>query len=354
MYLSGLISIDPSHLTQTCRRPTQGFRRFAEVLTAGLLAEKEERETFTALAILQEINLALREMSISDVVRFTKDGHVIYDDSDGQDNDDMPLVLSDLSRSSSGAQPAQFESLSLLLEHHLPSITLIIELKVTRRHRVGEFPIQIIVNGLVTQLQASGDESELAQRLEQAFADQETYDRLQESVKQEFETFLMQLEDAVRKHMKLDDLHRHTHVNILRPTQVELADANRHASQPANDPAPVFQRYQADSSPFLYCWMWSSMMHSNNIHCQDVRIVDEQGQGLVDVGQEGFDAGSNDLLNAEEPFAGEDASELGLQPIGDAESRFSGFFEGGDSADGGGWLDSFGSDGGGFDGGGFD
>jgi len=47
MYMNGFVDIDPSHLTEIRRKPTKGFRRFAEILTLGVLSEKEERETFT-------------------------------------------------------------------------------------------------------------------------------------------------------------------------------------------------------------------------------------------------------------------------------------------------------------------
>ena len=49
MYWYGQIDVDPASQTVLQRKPTKGFRRFAEVLTAGLLSEKEEAETFTAV-----------------------------------------------------------------------------------------------------------------------------------------------------------------------------------------------------------------------------------------------------------------------------------------------------------------
>ena len=352
MYMSGLIDIDPSHLTHVQRKPTKGFRRFAELITLGALTEKEELETFTAVAILQEINVALRSLQITDVVRFTKDGQVIYDDSDGLDEDDMPMVLKDLEVKKRTIERSGFETLSLLLEHHLPDVTLVIDVRVTRTHAVNKFPIQIIVNGLASEFQGSGDKAALTQQVKQAFATQDSYDAVQEKLKVQFESFLLQLETSVRRHMKIDDLQRHSQLNIVRPAQ-RASTVSKTDGAPVSsfdsDTAPVFQRYHSDADAFSYCWMWSSMMHNHNTQCRDVVIVDERGRGLVQVGEQGFVAGENNLLNSDEPFCSADASKLGLEPIdgGDSSSRSFGGSDVGDSSGGAGsWLDSFCSGGG--------
>ena len=175
MYLSATMTIDPSHLTQLRRKPTKGFRRFAELLTGNLLSKREEHETFTALSIMQEINISLRSVGVTDVVKFTKDDEVLYEDQASTNSDDMPAAMDALTR----ARPLQgeaFSSLALLLEHHLATIAVIIEIKVSRIHEIGIYPIQISINGLDAELQTADGPKTLNDRLDGVFASQQTYD----------------------------------------------------------------------------------------------------------------------------------------------------------------------------------
>jgi len=361
MYMNGYIDIDPSHLTQVRRKPTKGFKRFAEILTLGLLSEKEEQETFTAVAILQEINVALRSLNVTDVVRFTKDDVVIYDDEESRDPDDMKIVLQGLSRQSGPGQ-AVFESLALMLEHHLAEITLIIEIRIRRTHHVGGFPIQIAVNGLASEFQNQSSGQSLDDRLEQVFADEESYKATEAKLREQFDNFMSQLEWAVRQKMSIEDMRRNSFLKIVRPngpngpSRPETASAfagNDTTPTASSYTDPVFQRYQSTSDSFAYCYLWSSMMHSHGTHVSDARIVDEQGSPLMTVGDAGFNAADSTALDPEIPFAESDASEFAevdsdfsLDP-----NKSSGFF-GDEASDGSSWLDSFSfGDGGGFDGG---
>lgn len=349
MYLKGFVDIDPSHLTEIRRVPTKGFRRFAEIISGGLLSEKEEHETFTAVAILQEINVALRSLGITDVVRFTNDDQVIYDDQGGEDTDDMAVVIEKLSQERTPANREQFRTLSLLLEHHLPDITLIIEARIQRTHMVGMYPIQLIVNGLASKFNAD-TETSLQERLDETFADAETYATFESDLRTQFDTFMESLASAIRTKMKVTDVRQSTQLNILRPRNEESdkrspndAAANFDSAPSQSD--PVFQRYQSDSNAFAYCWLWSHMMHSNGTHVHDAVIVDDQGQHLKTVGEEGFNAADSTLLDSSIPLSeaasGFDSSFLDSS---DADTKMSTFFSGaGDDAGGGSWLDSFSS-----------
>lgn len=351
MYMNGYVDIDPSHATEIRRKPTKGFRRFAEILTGGALSQQEEHETFTALSILQEINVALRTLGITDVVRFAKDDVIIYDDSDSESSDDMGIVLEKLQRESGLEKSSVFQSLSLLLEHHLPEITLIIEVRIQRTHFVGGYPIRIVVNGLSTQFQTQSDDLSLKDRLDQAFANQGSYEAFENELRTQFDNFMLQLELTVRQKMSIDDARRSTQLNIVRPRNEDNpATASSLANQSSNDHSssnsdPVFQRYHSGSDAFAYCWLWSSMMHSHGTHVQNATIVDEQGQRLMTVGEEGFNAGEGTALDPSTPF--EDSDATLFDPTAgdfgdDATSRMAGFSGSDDGATGSSWLDAFG------------
>jgi hypothetical protein len=354
MYMSGYVDIDPSHLTRIRLKPTKGFRRFAEIVCLGLLSEKEEQETFTAIAILQEINVALRSLNITDVVRFTKDDEIIYDDQDGRDTDDMGFVLKAVSREE-GILPTVFESLSLLLEHHLPDITLIIDVRIRRNHIIGGYPIQIAVNGLSTEFRGHEDDQSLNNCLEQSFVDENAYQAVESKLREQFDKFMRSLELAVRQKMMVDDVRYSSSLKILRPINPKTPDAP--APQPFDDftsnsspnSDPVFQRYSSNSDAFAYCWLWSSFMHSHGTHVHDATLVDDRGGHLLTVGPDGFNAGESTALDPDTPFAESDALSYGKVQgeISDSSVRSGGGFFGDDTSSGSGWLSIFGQDGGG-------
>jgi hypothetical protein len=361
MYLSATMTIDPSYLTHQRRKPTKGFRRFAEILTGNLLSQKEEQETFTALSILQEINVVLRSLGVKDVVKLSRDGQIIYDDQEAANSDDIPQAIDTLAHDSGGQPQSQsdnFRELSLLLEHHLATIALVIEIKILRVHDVGIYPIQILINGLDTQLQAAGASQKLDEQLNQIFSDQKSYDAYTESKRTEFAEFIEQLEQAFRNRMRIDNLHRRIHTNIVHPgltAPQPAGNSNTTAdSVGADDAAPMLQRYHSDSSSLMYLWMWSSMMHSNNTYCHSATIVNDQGVPQFNVGDEGFHAGEGSTLNPEMPF---ELPECPLTPVSTVSGEVSvgsdfSTLLGGDGTDSSSWLDSFSleSDGGGSDG----
>ncbi len=311
MYQSATITIDPRGVSQIRRRPTKGFRRFAELLTCNLLSTKEEHETFTALSIMQEINVVLRSLGVTDVVKFSKDGTVLYEDVASASKDDMEQAISSISsqrlESRTPSSPthaassgAAFDQLSLLLEHHLSTLALILEIKILRVHDIGVYPIQISVNGLDAQMQSS-DLGTLNSQLDAVFASQQSYDAYAESKKAEFAEFVDQLENAFRTRMQLENLHRRIYTNVVRPG-LKPASSDSMASgssetQSAN--APMLSRFHGTSDSLMYLWMWSSFMHSNNIYCHDTTIVNESGAPAFSVGEAGFNAGESTTLDPE-------------------------------------------------------
>jgi hypothetical protein len=345
VYLSATMTIDPSQLTQLRRKPTKGFRRFAEMLTLNLLSEREEHETFTALSILQEINVVLRSIGVVDVVMFSKDDSVLYDDRESKYPDDFPSTIDALKQQhTTGHEP--FSSLSLLLEHNLPSLVTVIEIRIRRVHAVGVYPIQVSINALDAELQSTEDSAAINDRLEQVFESQQSYDSYTHSRKVEFEEFVDAMEQAFRSRMRIDNLHRRVDTNVVRPGLTGSPSTLSAGSDDTPTSAPMFQRYDNTDS-MMYLWMWSNMMHSNNTHCNNTTIVTERGVPAFQVGEKGFNAGESNTLDAEAPFEKPDCP---IEPVERVEGVSSETVHeadfgllGGDSSDSNrsSWFDSF-------------
>jgi len=348
MYFSATMTIDPGQLSQLRRKPTKGFRRFAELLTGNLLSSQEEHETFTALSIMQEINVVLRSIGVADVVKFTKDDLILYDDSVSSNSDDIGVAVDSLSRGTNLSSES-FQKLSLLLEHHLDTLALIIEIRILKVHSIGVYPIQIAVNGLDAELQSVEAGVSLNERLDQVFGSQQSYDDYVETKKAEFDEFLNRLEEAFRGRMRIDSLHSRVYTNIVRPGlepsgHRSPANGGSNSADSASNP-PMMQRYDNRSDSLMYLWLWSSMMHSNNTHCRNSTIVTEGGQPVFSVGDQGFDAGAGSTMEPDVPF---EPPLCPIEPVEGVDGEITsssdfGLFDGGgasiqqDSS----WFDSF-------------
>ena len=117
MYFNGQLAIDPSQETLVEKvRPTKVFGRMLYYLTAGGLSEREEQETFTAVAILQQLNMALRSMGVTNIVRLTKDQCDFYFDEQGLE-DDLKDAMEQFHMETDYYESELFEALYLVVEH---------------------------------------------------------------------------------------------------------------------------------------------------------------------------------------------------------------------------------------------
>ena len=156
MYLSSVLRVDPSKQTLIeAIKPTKAFNKFLHALTAGLTSKKEEIETFTAVSILQRINLCFRSMGINDIVRLSKDEIDFYLDTEGK-KDDLQEALDQFDLKTHGVESEMFGTLTLVLEHMDETLKYLIQIDIKRKHPVGEYPIKIMVNAVGNQLQKNG------------------------------------------------------------------------------------------------------------------------------------------------------------------------------------------------------
>ena len=98
MFIEATLAIDPSQVTEIAKtKPTKAFARLAHALTGGSFSSNEQRETFTAVAILQQLNVVLRSCGIDDILRLTKDDVIIYEERHGE-KDDLKIAVDEFVR----------------------------------------------------------------------------------------------------------------------------------------------------------------------------------------------------------------------------------------------------------------
>lgn len=348
MYLQGAITVDPSQLTQLERvKPTKGFARMAHLLTGGLATPQEERETFCAVTILQQLNVVMRSLGVDNVVRLSKDDVVFFEDTEGIEGD-LKKAFDEFAEKATAEEASLFNTLRLLLEHHTDEQTYLIDIRINRTHRVGEHPIQITVNGLPADLACESGAEFDRDSLNEVFESQQSYDRFVTRHKHLFTEFLDGIEQAFKERMKVDKVSVSSRVKIIRPEQrINRRDEVPHDADHYYD--PVYEDHHGFGDAFFYAWLWSDLCHTNDIHCQDCVLVDSAGADVLSVGAEGIQAGEDNTMNVEEPFSAPEASvhnvasEDHLSSETDDSPGFFGMLAGGsDDADSRNWLSSLG------------
>lgn len=333
MYFASEISFDPTAATRLDRvKPTKAFARLFYYMTAGLAREEVEVETFTAVSILQQINVALRSAEVTNIVRLACDGDDFYHDREGRP-DDLAVALQTLEASRANAdRTAPFETLALVLEHAAGELKYLIQIDIVREHAPGTHPIRLTVNGVPRLLQHADDAASAKRDLVSLFSSQQAHDAFVDASREEFDAFLDRLVQALALHIGVDQVTEQRAAKLLRPERrrKHAADDTQPSRDGFDDAPPLFCGYYGFTDSIFHMWLWSELMHDHGIQARDVTLVNEAGADVVHVGEDGIDPGEVALLDPDAPLAvaaGVDA--VGLDQDGNAIPK-----------DTGGWLGS--------------
>lgn len=298
MYFSGKLTIDPAQLTRIQKiRPQKAFRRMLHHLTAGLVSDREEQETFTAVAILQQMNHAFRQMRMTDIIRLAHDDIDFYHDAEGKKGD-LKDALDQYDLTINEAMATVFRQLFLVLEHEQDEFYYLIEITINRTHTVGDYPIEIKVNGLLKEFKAgTATTEELKKQMTSVFATQETYDAFLRKRSATFEAFLYDLQVALQKAIRVDDVQVSYQRRMVAPQEKVSPRRTRPAATGRDRSDPVFGDYYSTDDYFVYFLLWSDMAHDQHIHLHDTDILTEEGELLGTVGDEAVDAADLAVLS---------------------------------------------------------
>jgi hypothetical protein len=331
MYFASKLAIDPSSVTDIKTiKPDKAFAKILNIITAGGFNKKEEHETYTAISIMQQFNIIFRKMGITNVVHIAQDEIDFYLDEEGK-KDDLKEALESFKLNTDEVESSLFKQLKLVVEHEDANFTYLIQLEIKRIHNVGEYPIEIKVNGMLKDFM-SKDENAVKDKMEPIFSNQGNYDSFLNEKKLHFNTFIDQLSLNLETFIKTDDIKRDDNNHIIRPNK----NKRDQEKQPLNNREPVYAGYHGYygyHDTFFYGMLWGSMMHSHHIHCHDTVIMNEHGDHLGDVGTDGFNAGDSDVLNSDTDFESIDhagVSEFDGGSMGESVDDSS-FFDGGSS-----------------------
>lgn len=301
MYLYGKLEIDPSQMTLIKKvNPTGVFTKLLDALTFGKLSDKQEHETFTALSILQQLSLGMRAMNIHNVIRLAIDEYDFYFDHSGVE-DDLNQAMFELKSKIDPLESEIFKTIYMVLEHESNDLKYVIEIGVERKHKVGEYPIKIIVNGVISELKLNNGESrdELIERMRPLFANQKSYDEYINTYQTKFNEFLYEMDRSIRKVIRVDDIQIDSAIEIIRPKR-KIQDPDELRSDYFNQ--PFFFGYYGLNRHAFYTMIWPELLYESGLYVNNFDLVDEIGNIICTVGQNGFKANEYETFNLESEF----------------------------------------------------
>jgi hypothetical protein len=302
MYFNSILEIDPSQITVYKKvKSSKLIAKFKDVLSFGALTEKQEHETFTAVSILQQINMGLSSINVNNVIRLAVDDYDFYLDEKGEDND-LEQAMFEFKAKVDPLESELFETIYLVLEHIDEHIKYLIEISVDRKHKVGEYPIRININGVLNDFKYINDKNGkemLHEKLNGIFSSQEKYDSFVREKFGLFNNFVDELSQAIKRFIRIDDQIVSKNIQIIRTKEkIKSPSQIKHGRYTE----PIHYGYYGIDDYFFYTTLWSSMMYENNMYCSNCLIVDSLGEPILSIGEKGFNAGESNTLNNEVAF----------------------------------------------------
>ena len=300
MYLRATVAVDPSRMTQVQRtKPTKAFAQMLHYMTLGAATPREEIETFTAVSVLQSLNRAFRELGVNDVVRLSKDDTLFYLDNEGR-RDDLQEAFAHFQEKHPKTPLKPFEQLHLVLEHQDSGLSYLFDVAIRRRHRVGEYPIQIRLNAVFSEFGGDGSDLERTRQVVRTtLSSKEQATQFVEEKKRQFAEFLERLEQALRAALKVDDVEVRSDTALLRPREKVAQRPGRHYADVED---PCLGDYYGWDLASAYLWVWGETAFEEEWECRDCSLVDESGNTFLEVGSDGLSEESLPLLDCEQPL----------------------------------------------------
>lgn len=299
MYFKGTISVDPSEITKIQKvKPQKAFKRMMYFLTSGKISDLEEQETFTAVSILQQLNSVFIHHKVTNLVRLSHDDIDFYFDKEGKE-DDLKDALDNYQLEIDHSMSSHFQYLLMVLEHETTHIKYLIETRINRNHKVGQYPIDIKISGFLKEFKSTEEEEEanLKDRAKQVFESHAAYESFVRERKLEFEAFLNDLSASISKFIKIDDVKVDVKSRVLLP-KTKVNKRRRYSAytgRGGNLDMPY--TYYGFGDFMFYTWVWSEMCHDHSLHIKETEIVSEEGEAITSIGDEAVDTSDAALFN---------------------------------------------------------
>ena len=312
MYFSGRVLIDPAHATVIERHELKGpFKKLLNFLTPQDITPEKELETFSAVFMLRNLRQAFLNMGVTNLIRLAKNEVTFYIDEEG-DEQDLDRAVEAFGNSIRPTENEQFDNLSLALEHRRDGLHYLLEIRVVKRHAVGEYPLKIKVNAFPElPFPESVSPGWVQEQCSTFCQNQEAFDAFLTQGRTAFNGFLESIEKQITNGMEVTDAQTWSSLRLIRPKQPvvdagaaeNLLKAAKKTFYPDGfDPDPIFGGYPRFQHDLFSSYQWAATCHQKALVCRDMEVVDEFGRAVINIGNAGLFAGATGTLNPESPF----------------------------------------------------
>ncbi len=335
MYFKGRLTIDPSQMTKIqVEKPEGQFKQLFYNITQGKIGDKKEVETFKALSLIQQLYAAFSGMGINNLVRLNHDDIEIYFDQKGE-KDDFKTAVDRYSIEIDQSMSAYFNTLWMVLEHEDQTFKYLLEISVNRSHEVKEYPIEIIISGLLKEFRGNENDDYLKQQLNKHFKSQQHYDNFLRTKQQEFDAFTNKVIFELKKQIRIDNVKTTTRKRMTmrkdKPGKAAPATDREYGGTP--------YQYYGFGDFIGMAFLWSALTFDHGFHIADTEIINGAGDMIGNIGETGIDAVAGSILDESAPI-GEGIENLGFEGVeeiksagledvaGDSGSWFDGILDG--------------------------
>ncbi len=305
MYFSARIEIDPSQITIIKKMDSDSiFNKIMDAFLFGSKSEKIEQETFTAISILNQIQMGLMRLGVDNVIQVSiNDFEYFYDKSSTEH--DLSEAMEDIEANIEHVESERFNKITLSLEHGDVMMKYIISIEINRKHGVGEYPIIVWVNGLFSKLKLKENESndDLTKRMENVFSTQSNYDTFVQRGESHFKEFVTRFQLGLSKFIRVDGINLDFHRKMSRPKLTKDKEILIHHDKNSE---PAFHGYPGIDSYLQYVMHWGRLVSRYSIFCSNFVLTDSSGIDIMEFGDEGLEVNGSTVLNPD--------LELGIPP----------------------------------------
>ena len=133
------------------------------------------------------------------------------------------------------------------------------------------------------------------------FSSQDRYDSFQLKTTVQFEAFVSELQQNLRKNISVEDIRCTVKTNVVIPKE-KVTQEKRGRVRNRGIGRGIYSGYYGWDDSFLYAYMWSDMMHANHIHVHDTYLVNDEGAEMGEVPEEGIDAHESNVFDSEQDY----------------------------------------------------
>lgn len=301
MFFISNIQLDPREATVIKSNDNDSFiNNLKSIFLPNKYDKKIEQETFTAISIIQKVNIALLELGIKNIIKLSVDNYDYYKDTKSKD-EDLELAFAQLKYKIDPLSSKLFENIEIVLEHSDSDFKYYIDIDIDRQHIVKEYPINIRVIGFYKEFQISDTNSEksIIKKIDLIFQNQSYYKGFTEYKKNIFTAFVDSINFKLGEVIKVDGLKKTIIESYIRPDKIynDFADIlNQNIYGNFIQSHPLIYNFS------FYTWFWVEKIYQYNIKMENCLFIDQDGNAIFSVKKLGFNPQDTQMLNLNETF----------------------------------------------------